>query len=385
MKKIVMGIAAIACAASMFAVDISSTVKMNADIVRKSKSGDNVEFFAVNNKDQKDSDALIFSANGEKAGGQFQLWYRFDGTDGLNFYKDQTKKEAGTNDKDKPWEDGNLDTPHGLRIRGVNLWFKPIDMIKVTVGNVSVDSYKEMIFWWHGVYGEKPGSWGNFGGEYISGVGVKTEIAPIDGLNITFAFMPGIDTAWISTAEGSKVTNFALKASYSNIADLPLSATVVYADKNQNKVIGIGADYGNKFGAGLYAFANINIAFDKDFKFTALSVDNYEKYVVDALKVEAHLPVSIYKNGDKVGVGMHASVKASYTIDAFTPYLVVTNEPDGDAGWVFDDNFADNFKITTNVGTTFGVGSANFDAYLRLDFAKDTVNWKVPVDITVSL
>ena len=82
---------------------------------------------------------------------------------------------------------------------------------------------------------------------------------------------------------------------------------------------------------------------------------------------------------------MHASVKASYTIDAFTPYLLVTNEPDGDAGWVFDDNFADNFKITTKVGTTFGVGSANFDACLRLDFAKDTVNWKVPVDITVSL
>ena len=66
MKKIVMGIAAIACAATMFAVDISSTVKMNADIVRK--SGDNVEFFAVNKQGQKDNDALIFSANGEKAG-----------------------------------------------------------------------------------------------------------------------------------------------------------------------------------------------------------------------------------------------------------------------------------------------------------------------------
>ena len=94
MKKIVIGIAAITCAATMFAVDISSTVKMNADIVRK--SGDNVEFFAVNNKDQKDSDALIFSANGEKAGGQFQLWYRFDGTDGGNIYKDISKKDAGT-------------------------------------------------------------------------------------------------------------------------------------------------------------------------------------------------------------------------------------------------------------------------------------------------
>ena len=382
MKKIVIGIAAITCAATMFAVDISSTVKMNADIVRK--SGDNVEFFAVNNKDQKDSDALIFSANGEKAGGQFQLWYRFDGTDGGKSYKDISKKEAGTSAGS--WEDDNVaGTPHGLRIRSVNLWFKPIDMIKVTVGNVSVDSYTEKIFYWHGVHGEKPGTWGNFGGDYIAGVGVKTEVSPISGLDITFAFMPGIDTAWISTAEGSKVTNFALKAKYSNIADLPLSATVVYADKDQNKFIGIGADYGNLYGAGLYAFANISIAFDKDFKFTALSVDNYEKYSVDALKVEAHLPVSIYKNGDKVGVGMHASVKASYTIDAFTPYLVVTNEPDGDTGWIFDDNFADNFKITTNVGTTFGVGSANFNAYLRLDFAKDTVNWKVPVDITVSL
>lgn len=382
MKKIVIGIAAITCAATMFAVDISSTVKMNADIVRK--SGDNVEFFAVNNKDQKDSDALIFSANGEKAGGQFQLWYRFDGTDGGKSYKDISKKEAGTSAGS--WEDDNVaGTPHGLRIRSVNLWFKPIDMIKVTVGNVSVDSYTEKIFYWHGVHGEKPGTCGNFGGDYIAGVGVKTEVSPISGLDITFAFMPGIDTAWISTAEGSKVTNFALKAKYSNIADLPLSATVVYADKDQNKFIGIGADYGNLYGAGLYAFANISIAFDKDFKFTALSVDNYEKYSVDALKVEAHLPVSIYKNGDKVGVGMHASVKASYTIDAFTPYLVVTNEPDGDTGWIFDDNFADNFKITTNVGTTFGVGSANFNAYLRLDFAKDTVNWKVPVDITVSL
>lgn len=356
---------------------------MNADIVRKSKSGDNVEFFAVNNTDQKDNDALIFSVNGEKTGGQFQLWYRFDGTDGLNLYKDQTKKDAGTSAG--PWEDSNLNAPHGLRIRNVNLWFKPIDMIKVTVGNVSVDSYTEKIFYWHGVHGEKPGTWGNFGGDYIAGVGVKTEVSPISGLDITFAFMPGIDTAWISTAEGSKVTNFALKAKYSNIADLPLSATVVYADKNQNKVIGIGADYGNLYGAGLYAFANISIAFDKDFKFTALSVDNYEKYSVDAFKVEAHLPVSIYKDGDKVGVGMHASVKASYTIDAFTPYLVVTNEPDGDAGWIFNDKFADNFKLTTTLGTTFNVGSASFNASLRLDFAKDTVNWKVPVAITVGL
>lgn len=358
--------AALACAASMFAVDISSTVKMDTTIV--GNNGDDIEFFKVNKKDQKDSDALIFSANTEKAGGQFQLWYTFDGTDTTKPNVDFKKQEASVN---------------GLNVRSVNLWFKPIDSLKVTVGNVNLDSYKEQIFWWHGVYGEQPGTWGAFGGEYIAGVGAKVEFNPIDNLALTFAFMPGIDTPWISTAKDSKVKNYAVKAKYSNIADMPISAAVVFADKGDKKIIGIGADYSAN---GLYAFLNANINLNDD-GLVAISFDNYEKYAKDAFTVQAHLPVSIFKVGDDMKVGMHATVKGSYALDGCTPYLLISNEPDGDAGWVFDDNLK--FKMTFQPGVTFNVGAAGFDIAARIDVdaanEKQPVNWKVPCGITVGL
>jgi len=60
-----------AAAGIAFAVDISATVKMDATLA--GDSGEDVEFLKLNNKDQKDNDALIFSASGEKAGGQFQV------------------------------------------------------------------------------------------------------------------------------------------------------------------------------------------------------------------------------------------------------------------------------------------------------------------------
>jgi hypothetical protein len=138
------------------------------DTTIANKAGDDVEFLKVNEKDQKDGDALIISGSSDKAGAQFQLWYRFDGTDGT--------------------KDGNPVDPTekaAIHVRNVNIWFKPIDQVKITVGNVAIDSYKEQIFWWHGVYGAKPGSWGAFGGEYIgTQAGVKAEIKPID--NLTF-------------------------------------------------------------------------------------------------------------------------------------------------------------------------------------------------------
>jgi len=381
MKKIVMGIAAIACAASMFAVDVSTKVQMKADIARKAEAGDDVEFFSVNTNNQKDADALIFAVNGEKAGAQWQAWYTFDGTNGENFYNDKTKKEAGTSKGD--WEDNNLAAAHGLRIRNVSLWFKPLDMLKVTVGNIAVDSYKEMIFWWHGVYGEKPGSWGGFGGEYLGGVGVKSELTPVANLDLTFAFMPGIDTPWISTKKDSKVTNFALKAKYSNIADMPISAAVVYANKNggDTQIIGVGADYGSPWSGNFYAFLNVNMNLTKN-DLTAISFDNYEKYTKDALVVAAHLPVSLYKSGDKFLVGMHASVKATYALDGFTPYLLISNEPDGDAGWLFDDF---KFNMTFNPGVTFNVGTCGMDIGVRVDVADSKLsNWKVPATMTVA-
>ncbi len=360
MKKIVMGIAALACAASMFAVDISSTMKMNATIA--GKAGDDVEFFKVNSQDQKDDDALIFSANTEKSGANFQFWYNYDATDNAN----------------------------AINFRKVSLWFKPLDTLKVTIGDVKLEpAYKEHIFWWHGVYGEQPGTWGAFGGEYIAGAGVKAEFNPIANLGLTFAFMPGINKPWLATTKDFKVENFGITAKYSNVADMPLSIAGAFAYCNEGKkIIGIGADYGNEWGAGFYGFLNVNINLNKDGLY-AISFDNSEKFVMDALTLQAHLPVSIFKAGDDMKLGMHATVKATYAMDGFSPYILISNEPDGDnaGSWIFDDTFA--FSMTFKPGVTFNVGTCGFDVAARIDVAEvadeTEVKWAIPVEMKIGL
>ena len=114
MKKIVMGAAALLCAASMFAVDFAATIKMAGDIAGGAVTegtADTTYIWKLNSNDQKDADALVVSVNGDKAGANFQFWYNYAG-----------------NDAD-------------LKVRSTNLWFKPIDMVKVTVGDVSVKTY----------------------------------------------------------------------------------------------------------------------------------------------------------------------------------------------------------------------------------------------------
>ena len=369
-----MGAAALLCAASMFAVDISSTVQMEASIINDD-ANDNIEFFTLKNKNQKDADALIFSASTDKAGANFQLWYNYDGTNGENIYTEEGGKDGDANKSKQV---------HGLRIRGVNLWFKPIDALKVTVGDINLDSYKEQIFWWHGVYGEKPGTWGAFGGEYIAGNGFKLDVTPMDGLDITAAIFPGIDTPWVSTAANSGYMGYGFKVKYTYGAG---SVAAVWADKGKgkDKIIGIGSDYNAD---GLYFFGNVNFRFNGDFAFQAVTIDDFVKYSLDAFTIAAHLPVSIYKAGDTMKVGLHASVKATYALDAATIYFLASNEPDGDGGWLFDDF---KFKMTFKPGVTFNVGSASFDVAIRADVdagaaaSAGKFNWSVPAVIKVGL
>lgn len=364
MKKIVMGLAAIAMAATIFAVDFTSTVKMSTTIANK--NGDAVEFLKVNSKDQKDNDALIFSGASDNAGGQFQLWYCFDGTDG-------TASGAPTFPTAKA----------AIHVRNAKIWFKPIDQLKITVGNVAIDSYKEQIFWWHGVYGAAPGSWGAFGGEYQgTQAGVKAEFRA-DALTFEAALFQGIDTALFSTAEGYGYKGYAVKAKYAFESG---SAAVVFSDKgkDQDKVIAVGADFSGI--SGLYFFANFNARLNNGLQ--GISLDNYFKYSADALTIQGHLPFVMFKDGDKMVPGLYATLKVIYALDGCSPYFMATTEPDGDKGWRFD-NFE--FDMTFKPGVTFNVGSAGFDAAFRLDVDtnkaanKTDVNWSVPVEISIGL
>ena len=362
-----------AAAGIAFAVDISATVKMDASLAND--SGEDVEFLTIKNKDQKDSDALIFSASGEKAGGQFQVWYTYDGTEGK------------LNVSDVPVDENDNIVGQYLKIRKANIWVKPIDMLKITVGDVNLDSYKEHIFWWHGVYGEKPGSWGAFGGEYLAGAGAKVELTPIENLSIEAGIFAGTGKALFSTNDDASYGAFGLKAKY---GFGPGSATVVFANKGKDadKIIGIGGDFTGV--EGLYAMANLNFRLNNADGFVAFTLDDYVEYSLDAFKVQVHLPFSLFKVGDDFKTGLHATVKASYAMDAFTPYLLITNEPDGDKGWDFSaDEF--NFTMTFKPGVEFKVGEAAFNVGFRADVQSkaandyDKFNWSVPVEISLGL
>lgn len=394
MKKIVMGIAALACAASIFALDFSATVKMDTDIARGDKDG--IDFLSVNKKDQKDNDALIISANTDKAGANFQLWYRYDGTDG-------TASGAPV----VPTADA------AIHVRKVSAWFKPLDMLKVTVGDVSMASYKETIFWWHGVYGAKPGSWGAFGGDYLAGVGAVVDLQPVDNLSFQFGIMPGIGNALVSSKKDYGYKGYAVKASYAFDNG---SATVIFADKGKDaqKLIGVGAEFGNNWADGFYGFVNVNFNLGmleqgkeskKSMTLQGISIDNYFKYQTGALKIQTHLPFVLFKaaNGKKAAEkgepvydfvpGLYATAKVIYALDGISPYFLLSTEPDGDAGWVFGNKDNGNefkFHITFQPGATFNVGAAAFDIAFRGNIKTDDKNktvfdWKVPCGITIGL
>ena len=215
MKKIVgiMG-AALMLASSVSAVDFAAKVYMTGDVaggniaVEKNEDGtlknsSNGYVFKLNETDQKDADALVLSANGDKAGAQFQMWYKYDG--------------AGS---------------AAPSIRSTSLWFKPIDMLKITVGDVSIKTYNEMLHYWKDPVGGSYDDWNSWTAKYssfatVEGAGINLELVPVAGLTINAGMAPGAgkNFATISKTEHS-VAAYGLSVQYANIAGLPLSAGI---------------------------------------------------------------------------------------------------------------------------------------------------------------
>ncbi len=147
-------------ATSMFAVDFAARVYMTGniadgtiDITDDGKKGNAANIWTLSKTDQKDADAFVMSVNGEKSGAAFQFWYNYDAS-------------------------GSAD----LVVRSTSLWFKPIDQLKITIGDVDVGTYKESMDWWKVASGEKAAdhqtwTWSSYA--TVSGAGISAEYTPI--------------------------------------------------------------------------------------------------------------------------------------------------------------------------------------------------------------
>lgn len=402
MKKIVTIAAAMACAASMFAVDFSARAVMEGQIAKGSFVKDKdptAQIWNLSKKDQKDADALIMSVNAGNAGAQFQFWYNYDGSGAAP-----------------------------LNVRNTNIWFKPIDSLKITVGDVSYSTYKEMIDWWKVADGQSAsahGRWTWSGFSTVEGSGIGCEWSPIAGLDLNAGVTAGAGNDFASLEkEKSTYAAWGAGAKYSlSGMGLPASVAVSYRDagKGKEKILSIGADYGNNWADGFYGFINARLRFEdlsyskldaaaakpgfsgkeyswnKEGALSAVAFDNYFKFSTGAFKVLARIPVTIRTTKDLVDGKQKASdygftdpsymsyeLKAFYALDGFTAYVDIEN----DTAVTFNDKFAETaLDMFVQPGVTFNVGSAAFDIGLQLDIPNKegaALAWSVPFNVAVA-
>ena len=411
MKKIITGIAAVAMAASLFAVDFSATVQVKGDIAygQATENSSSFNLLGIENTNQKDSDLLEVHFSGDKAGADFKFW---------TTAKDST-----------------------LSVRGLKVWFKPIDMMTVSVGNVGLYLYTERLNWWKVPMAGSVSQFGSWEERWSSAAGLKEdlgltlEVTPIDGLYIGAGVAPGVYTdnnnnvkgqsllKVESTKNGDTTTTTDSYLAWGAVAkytfsDLGLSIGAAYRDdgKDSLKILTIGADFSkDSFYGFLQGKLNFDDHSDGNYSFAAdkygmtlrgVTIDNYLSYNFGFMNLQATLPVTIRglvaydtdaeKKADPSY--MTARIKASFPIDAITAYVVVgsdegrNNGPAENAGkgyWTLDENFGDNFNIYVNPGVSFNVGACALDIGAEFAFqnaadGKGTFYWAVPFTTKVS-
>ena len=377
MKKIVgiIGTAAV-LASSIFAVDFAARVYMNADVAAGDK--DHVEFFNLKKSNQKDADALVLSANTDNAGAQFQFWYEYVGGE-----------EAA------------------LKVRSTSLWFKPLDMLKITVGDLDIGTYSEKLHYWKAPIATAYSQWynGYSSAAVVSGAGFLCELTPIDGLWISLGTAAGTDSSTIALtwADGvpddnkfwSGAWGAGAKYDLNGLAGIPLSVGVSWRDNGKDdwKVLAIGADYGVLYGEGLYAMLNGRLRFNEDDngKLDGITIDNFVKFAAGAFKAEVRAPVTI-RLADNDPSWLVWSAKVSYALDGFTPYLMLANDLDNKGAYLLSDAFGDSFGMQIKPGVSFSVGTCSIDAAVKLDVLSkidnnsDKLGFKfaVPVELSVA-
>ena len=402
MKKIITGIAAVAMAASLFAVDFSATVQVKGDIAygQATENSSSFNLLGIENTNQKDSDLLEVHFSGDRAGADFKFW--------------TTVKE------------------NTLTVRSLKVWFKPMDMMTVSVGNVGLYLYTERLNWWKVPMAGSVSQFGSWEERWSSAAGLKEdlglalEVTPIDGLYLGAGVAPGADSSLlaVSSAKNGDTTTttdsylaWGAVAKYT-FSDLGLSIGAAYRDdgKDSLKLLTIGADFSkDSFYGFLQGKLNFDDHSDGNYSFAAdkygmtlrgITIDNYLSYNFGFMNLQATLPVTIRglvaydtdaeKKADPSY--MTARIKASFPIDAITAYVVVgsdegfNNGPAGSAGkcvWTFDDTFGDNFNIYVNPGVSFNVGACALDIGAEFAFqnaadGKGTFYWAVPFTTKVS-
>ena len=391
MKKIV-GIlsAAAVLATSVFAADVSAATKIKGTVL----SYDNAETFSllseVNDSHDYANPNMTFSVSDDKAGATIKLT-----TDGGDEAIKQTTQ---------------------------TIWFKPIDALKITVGNFDVALNKEQIDWTESVTG-------------LGGNGYLFSINA-EGFGLDFGLSQADNGLWFSKAKDKDpaIKSFFVKAGYSadfgtvaafaefnraksgrrtyayhdaffvDLTEVPCETLDYYVKDGvktkaskytpggaaftlKDGAIGdilFGASYRNNFN-GIDVFANFNGYMADKFEwlrpevYVSGSADalGYSLFVAPFIIVDSDVKDAL-EAADEKAFQCEVVAKVTYALDGCTPYVYFKDA----------DLVAKDFAATIKAGATGNVGAMGWNAWLQIDTGKgdkaDKVDISVPFELTMS-
>ncbi len=349
MKKIVTTIAALAMAVSMFAADISAKVKLDGSLLNV--NGDNITALTIGHKAQNWNPELSLAANGDNAGAS------------MSFYA--TGADALSN------------TSFPIEAQKYSIWFKPFDVLKVTLGHYATNMNEETIDYASTESG-------------LESQGYAFDIES-NGFFATAFFAPGWSGSWFKKVDGkTTIADFYFKAGYSadfgRIQAMFRLPKVDKAGNAENIIAGLG--YNNTFGS-VNMFTNIifgnNSKADEGY---FIRGEAFASTGIDALGIASFIGfgyagkgatnggLSGWKTAQPVAgkASLGASLKLTYALDGVTPYLYFKSV-----------NFmADTLGLQIKPGITGNVGTMAWEVACDMNVNGDSFTLDVPVILTVN-
>ena len=326
MKKIVMGIAAVAMAASMFAADVSGRVHLDTKV------------FATDTKTviskpasmgwDEDNTFLKFAASTENSGAE--LWLQYE----------------------------------DAKFAQYSIWFKPVDALKVTIGDIFVqDGVRGTFAWW------------DYSVRYYhkNAILVNANVGPV-ALEVACADLIDWDNKgygmvgdfWVGATFGLGDAG-SLKVVATKGADLRCYGMGGWSDAG-NLTAGIAYDNMPWQTTGYNASAFVK--FNGDWKFERVFGQVNGQLILDAVNLRL---VNVYGYADKFTYGFLARAELK-TIDNVTPFVELRGQS------------IMNKALDARLGCETAVGGCSITTYIDVDMTfGGTTKVSLPVEFQFNL
>jgi len=362
MKKIIGMIAAAATiATSVFAADVSAKVKVDGSLFNFNADGNKINALTIKHNSEDWNPDMSFSVSGDQAGASMKFWYGGDVVTPNVTCEDANCWNKG---KDNGWcahsKGSTLLSGEGNKFNTVagaySIWFKPFDMLKVTVGQYGTNLNQETIDWSHTESG-------------IDTQGYALDL-DVSGFFATVFFAPGWQKSWFTTAENVDATVNQLYAKLGYGADFG-RVQGMFRLVDMNNVIA-GAAYDNTFGS-VKMFVNALVGIgtktvkvgNEDVTPLFIRGEAFASTSFDALGISAFIAGGYGAKAVAGGLSgwriaqptaekavLGATLKLTYSLGSITPYI-----------YIKDANFlAENFSMIIKPGVTGNLGAMSWEA-----------------------